>query len=424
MQKLPALLIQSMRWPLEPVLTLLQKREFSARVSRSWQEVEQAYASISLDPVKYVFVDISLCNDSRWAKFIERARIAASDVILIYFHPGHLESLVRFFGAPENMVNHQAKDQKFPVVEKEPKFREALALAKRYARHDITVLITGETGAGKEILARYIHLSGPKADKPFIACNLAAVPETLVESELFGYVKGAFTGAGQNKKGLIEAAEGGTLFLDEVGDLSSSVQVKLLRFMEGHEYYKVGDCVPSKAGVRVIAATNKDLERAVLEKSFREDLYYRFNGARVILPPLRKRREDIPILTEHFIAEACCRNQTPVKKISKAVEEVLLEYPWPGNIRELKNVIESTILVSEGEYLTLGDMPMHLQQFASNHREEIGSNALRRIEDVEKDLIARALEKSEGNKTRAAKILGISTRTLYRKLDRLSLAAA
>ena len=182
------------------------------------------------------------------------------------------------------------------MIGETPQFHEVLNLANRYAMHDITVLVTGETGTGKEVMAQYIHSLGPRADKPFVGCNMTAIPETLVESELFGYVKGAFTGADRNKKGFIEAAEGGTLFLDEIGDLAPAIQLKLFTFLETREFYRVGESTAKTSDVRIIAATNKELDAAIQNNGFRKDLYFRLNSARIILPPLHDRREDIILL--------------------------------------------------------------------------------------------------------------------------------
>jgi len=251
---------------------------------------------------------------------------------------------------------------------------------------------------------------------------MTAIPETLVESELFGYVRGAFTGADRNKKGLIEAAEGGTLFLDEIGDLAPPIQLKLLRFLETREYYKVGDPVAKTSDVRIIAATNRELDQAIQENGFRKDLYFRLNSARIILPALRERKEDIILLIANFVYGACQQFQKPLKKISSSVKAVFLDYPWPGNIRELKSIIESAVMVSDGDYVTLSDLPMNLQQYATRHREQIATKAIRNIEEGEKTLIEEALRQTHGNKAKAAEALGISTRTLYRKIEKFALS--
>jgi transcriptional regulator with PAS, ATPase and Fis domain len=282
------------------------------------------------------------------------------------------------------------------------------------------VLITGETGTGKEVMARYIHGQSARRQGPLIACNMTAIPETLVESELFGYVKGAFTGADKNKKGFIEAAEGGTLFLDEIGDLPLTIQLKLLRFLESREFYRVGESTAKTADVRIVAATNNNMEQAIQEHRFREDLYYRLNSARVILPALRERRDDILPLVEYFMAQSCRRIQRPLKTLSQSVQTLLTEYSWPGNIRELRNVVESATLVADGEYLTVSDLPMHLQQYATGHREEISVKVTGRIDEAEREVIRIALREAKGDKAEAAKRLGISLRTLYRKLEKFA----
>lgn len=295
---------------------------------------------------------------------------------------------------------------------------DAIGLADRYACHDITVLITGETGTGKDVISRYIHAHSLRRDEIFVACNITAIPETLVESELFGYRKGAFTGADNNKRGLIEAAEKGTLFLDEIGDLSPSIQVKLLRFLESHEFYKVGDSCPKTANVRIIVSTNSDLDEGI--NGFRKDLYYRVNSARIMLPPLRERGDDITLLAENFIKEVCCQLQIPLKNISSSVKAILLSYPWPGNIRELKNTIESSVMVSDGEYLAMADLPMQLQQYATRNREEISPRAMQKFEEAEWNVIKEAIKEANGNKSKAAKLLNVSIRTLYRKLEKFT----
>jgi DNA-binding NtrC family response regulator len=308
------------------------------------------------------------------------------------------------------------------VVGKGRAMARVFHLLETVAPTNSTILITGETGTGKEVMAQYIHSHGPRAEKPFVGCNMTAIPETLVESELFGYVKGAFTGADRNKKGFIEAAEGGTLFLDEIGDLAPSIQLKLLRFLETRQYYRVGESTPKNSDVRIIAATNKELEEAIQGTGFRKDLYFRLNAARVILPSLRERREDIILLIANFIYQACGQFQRPLKKLSSSTKALFLEYPWPGNIRELKSVIESAVMVADSEYITISDLPMNLQHYATGHRDEIGSKAIRNIEEGERNVIEDALRQTNGNKAKAAEALGISTRTLYRKLEKFAVA--
>jgi transcriptional regulator with PAS, ATPase and Fis domain len=392
------------------------------QLSRGWEEWRRIETALPLEKLQFIFADISLCEGNKWEQFRQHAAASTSGAILVCYHPEHPQSLYTFLDHPPPVPGTKnTDDPEIPLVVGEtPKFREVLDLATRYATHDITVLITGETGTGKEVIARYIHANSTRKDKPFVACNMTAIPETLVESELFGYVRGAFTGADRNKRGLIEAAEGGTLFLDEIGDLAHAIQLKLLRFLEAREFYKVGESVPKMADVRIIAATNKDLDRAIMEDGFRKDLFYRLNSARVILPPLRERKEDIILLVATFVYLACRRTGKAIKKLSSAAKVLFVDYPWPGNIRELKNVVDSAVMVSDGDYVTLSDLPMHLQQYATSHREEIGAKAIRDISDAEQEIIHEALRQTSGNKAKAAELLGISTRTLYRKLVRFA----
>jgi transcriptional regulator with PAS, ATPase and Fis domain len=425
MPKSLALIIQSADYPSTALAKQLEARDFSVHLSRTVDEVDRVLSAFPGEQVKFVFIDITLCQDAKWESFCERIR--PSEITILCYHPKHIRSLCNLLGSATDSPGdvkspHTAKTPL--MIGETPQFHEVLNLAKRYALHDITVLVTGETGTGKEVMAQYIHSLGPRADKPFVGCNMTAIPETLVESELFGYVKGAFTGADRNKKGFIEAAEGGTLFLDEIGDLAPAIQLKLLRFLETREFYKVGEATPKTSDVRIIAATNKELDTAIQNNGFRKDLYFRLNSARIILPPLRDRREDIILLVANFVYQACNQFRKPLKKVSSSAKALFLDYPWPGNIRELRSVVESAVMVSDGDYITLSDLPMNLQNYATGHREEIGTKAIRNIEEGEKNLIEDALRQTNGNKAKAAEALGISTRTLYRKIEKFSLAQA
>ncbi len=387
MGKCQVLLVHSPNMPFSPVQKLLEDRDFAILLSRNWEEAERARALVPADQLKYIFLDATLCTGAGWEQFLYRLQQATADVVCVSFHPRFPHTLAQLLAhLPDGTTAEplHAPAQAPVVVGESASFQAVLKLAQRYAHYDITVLVTGETGAGKEVMARYIHAHSSRHDKPLVACNLTAIPDTLVESELFGYVKGAFTGADKHKKGLIEAAEGGTLFLDEIGDLQPATQLKLLRFLESREFYKVGDSTAKTADVRIIAATNKDLERAMVEKGFREDLYYRLNSARLIVPPLRERVEDLLVLAT----------------------------------REFKNAIESAVMVADGEYVTLSDLPMHLQRYATSHHEEIGVRTIHRIDEAERDVIEEALQKTNWDKARAAALLGISLRTLYRKLEK------
>ncbi|MBF8254174.1 MAG: Sigma-54 factor interaction domain-containing protein [Deltaproteobacteria bacterium] len=417
--------IHSLDSSLASVSKLLEGRDFSVHMTRSLAEAERIYSAFPVEQVKFVFADVTVCRGDSWRRFEERVRDGCADTVIVGYHAGHTQQLYALLGtgaqsADEGRATGNARAP--AMIGEAAQFRETLHLASRYANHDITVLITGETGTGKEVMAQYIHCQGPRANRPFVGCNMTAIPETLVESELFGYARGAFTGADRNKKGLIEAAEGGTLFLDEIGDLAPAIQLKLLRFLETREYYKVGEASPRTSDVRIIAATNRELEDAIKSTGFRKDLYFRLNSARIILPPLRERKEDIILLIANFIHQACQQYQTQLKKLSSSAKELLLDYPWPGNIRELKSVIESAAMVSNGDYITISDLPMNLQHYAAGHRDEIATKAIRNIEEGERSLIEDALRHTQGNKAKAAEALGISTRTLYRKIEKFAIA--
>jgi transcriptional regulator with PAS, ATPase and Fis domain len=426
MAKPLALIINSTDSPLAGISKLVEARDCSVHVSRSIEEAERVLVAFPLEQQKFIFADLAMCQDSRWHVFAERLRANSNSLALICYDPNHPQALYGLFGHvnPTNGDNSDPHAIKAPtMIGDTPQFHDVINLANRYGMHDITVLITGETGTGKEVMAQYMHSRGPRADKPFVGCNMTAIPETLVESELFGYVKGAFTGADRNKKGFIEAAEGGTLFLDEIGDLAPTIQLKLLRFLETRQYYRVGESTPKTSDVRIIAATNKELEEAIQGNGFRKDLYFRLNSARIILPPLRERREDMILLIANFVYQACHQFQKPLKKLSSSAKALFLIYPWPGNIRELKSMIESAVMVSDGDYITISDLPMNLQHYATGRREEIGTKAIRNIEEGERSIIEEALRQTNGNKAKAAEALGISTRTLYRKLEKFALVS-
>ena len=426
MTKPLALIINSTDSPLMGISRFVEARDCSVHVSRSIEEAERVLVAFPVEQQKFIFADLALCQDNGWRGFAERLSGNSTSLALICYDPHHPQALYGLFG----QINQSTSDNNTPhaikapmMIGDTPQYHDVLNLANRYGIHDITVLITGETGTGKEVMAQYMHTRGPRADKPFVGCNMTAIPETLVESELFGYVKGAFTGADRNKKGFIEAAEGGTLFLDEIGDLAPTIQLKLLRFLETRQYYRVGESTPKTSDVRIIAATNKELEEAIQGNGFRKDLYFRLNSARIILPPLRERREDMILLIANFVYQACNQFQKPLKKMTSSAKALFLDYPWPGNIRELKSVIESAVMVSDGDYITISDLPMNLQHYATGRREEIGSKAIRNIEEGERSVIEEALRQTNGNKAKAAEALGISTRTLYRKLEKFALAS-
>jgi len=279
------------------------------------------------------------------------------------------------------------------------------------------ILITGESGTGKGLVAQAIHESGPRKDKPFISINCGAIPENLLESELFGHKKGAFTSAVEDKKGLITMANGGTLFLDEIGELPSSLQVKLLHVIQTKELTPVGDTRVITVDIRIIAATNADLMQRVKEGKFREDLYYRLNVIEIRMPALRERRDDIPVLIKHYLQIFAKEADKSIKDIDYEAMQALLAYDWPGNIRELRNTIERATVLEDGELITIHDLP---DKFRTMDIEGVSTSSLRQaLDDFERDYIRRSLAENKGNKETAATKLGIDLATLYRKLKKL-----
>jgi DNA-binding NtrC family response regulator len=306
------------------------------------------------------------------------------------------------------------------IVGSSEKIRNVLDMAGRVAASDASVLITGESGTGKELLAKGIHYNSLRADGPFVAVNCAAIPEHLIESELFGHVRGAFTGAVKDKEGKFELAASGTLFLDEIGDLRVDLQAKILRVLQERQVDRVGGKRPVSVDVRIISASNKDIERAVKEGTFREDLYYRLSVITLYMPPLRERREDIPMLVRHFIKKFNRDSNVPIDPEALAM---LTAYGWPGNVRELENSIERASVLRRGEAITPGDLPDKLRQEKSS----IGNIILNlsdegiSLEDLEKTLIIKALEKHKGNQTRAAEYLRITRPTLIYRMEKFGI---
>ena len=285
-----------------------------------------------------------------------------------------------------------------------------------------TVMILGESGTGKEVLARAIHNAGPRAKKPFVAVHCAALPETLLESELFGHEKGAFTGATQRRPGRFELSSGGTLFLDEIGEIPLTMQVKLLRVLEEREIVRVGGTQNIKVDVRVLAATNVDLEEEVTEGRFREDLYYRLKVVQLELPPLRRRRADIPILTLHFLEQFAEENGRQVPTVAKAAMDRLMAHNWNGNIRELRNVVENIFVFLRGNEIEVNDLPPQFRE-EKPVDQSLSFPMGMKLDEVETQYIQHTLRMTDGNRTRAAEILGISRRTLQRRLKELGLEA-
>ena len=309
-----------------------------------------------------------------------------------------------------------------PIIAASKAMIELLEMLERTAAYKTTVLLTGESGTGKEVLARAIHAQSPRRQESFVAVNCGAIPDNLLESELFGHAKGAFTGAGRARRGLFVEADGGSIFLDEIGELPHALQVKLLRVLQEEEVRPVGETKSQKVDVRVIAATSRDLEQDVAEGTFREDLYYRLNVMHLSVPPLRERREDIPLLTDHFLAHFRTVLGKPIRTITDDALERLTSYSWPGNVRELENVIERAVILADTDRLTQQDLPEGIVSAVAADGSDAASFSLRRARrTVEAETIRRALKATGGNRTHAAKLLEISHRALLYKIKEFGL---
>jgi transcriptional regulator with PAS, ATPase and Fis domain len=306
------------------------------------------------------------------------------------------------------------------IVGNSPAIRKVIEKAKQIAPTDITVLIEGESGTGKELLANFINQNSLRKDKPFLKINCGALVKSLIESELFGVVKGAYTGADKDRAGLFEAANGGTIFLDEIGELDLESQVRLLRVIEEKSVIRVGSTKPIPVDVRIIAATNKNLLKEVEKGNFREDLYYRLAVAKLVLPPLRERKEDIILLFNHFVVEFNEKYGKSITKLSPEVLKFFQNYDWPGNIRQFKNVLESMVILAQDDTLTINDLPEELLKGASpTAKRNLVDTIIPGItlEEYEKAIIQKNLEFTNGNREKTAELLGISSRTLYRKIN-------
>ncbi len=308
------------------------------------------------------------------------------------------------------------------IVGKSRKMHDIFDLIEQVAPSKTTILLQGESGTGKELFANAICQRSNRADKAFIKVSCAALSEGLLESELFGHEKGAFTGAWERKKGRFELADGGSIFLDEIGDMSLRTQTKLLRVLQEREFERVGGQKTLKVDVRLIAATNQNLAQAVKEKRFREDLFYRLNVITIHLPPLRERREDIPLLIEYFVERFCKENDKEIKKVTPEVRDVLSAYSWPGNIRELHNCIESAVVRTKGNAIILASLPPDLQHATPQLDSKIMLPVGTTRAEVEREAILKTLNTVQGNKAQAARILQIGTKTLYRKLAQYGLS--
>lgn len=326
----------------------------------------------------------------------------------------------------ENVTLRQQLDTKFGlenIIGESVAMRDVLEIVKQVAPTRATILLRGESGTGKELIAKAIHRLSPRAKAPLVTVHCAALAPTLLESELFGHEKGAFTGAHERRIGRFEQAQGGTLFLDEIGEIDATTQIKLLRFLGERTFERVGSNKTLTADVRLITATNKDLEALVKAGSFREDLFFRLRVVEVMMPPLRDRTSDVPLLAQAFLHEFAKENGKPVKDFTADVTEALINYSWPGNVRELRTAIEHAVVLCHGERITLRDLPMSVKNGgrAATDPQRILERGNLTVKEAEKQLLIRALKECDGNRTLAAKKIGMSRRTLHRKLHEYQL---
>jgi DNA-binding NtrC family response regulator len=350
--------------------------------------------------------------------YLRKADIVPDELVLLVEKAAEKSSLqtaidlrTRIAGLHEGFEN---------IIGDDPELLSVLQVVKKVAPTDSSVLINGESGTGKELIAEAIHFNSPRKNKPFVPINCGALPKDLQESELFGYVKGAFTGAQTNKKGLFEEANGGTIFLDELGEMELPLQVKLLRFLQDHKIFRIGDAKPIVVDVRIICATNKDLKKLIAEKRFREDLYYRVNVISLMLPPLRERKEDIPLLAEFFCSKFSERFARPECRLSSEALDQLTNYAWPGNIRELQNVLERSVILAEGSLIGSEHFPKDFEETRVNIQEILGDQPT--LDDLERRYILETLRATHGNKVLTCERLGISNTTLWRKLKEYGVA--
>ena len=360
---------------------------------------------------------------------VEAMRRGADDFVLKPFSLDHLTTVIqkalqRRALEDENLRLREELGRRYDfrnIIGRSPAMQEIFAAIQRVAPTRATVLLCGESGTGKDLIARAIHYHSPRRDRPFVKINCSALPENLMEAELFGFEKGAFTGAVSSKPGKFELADTGTVFLDEIGDVPPSVQVKLLRVLQEREFERLGSNKTRQIDVRVIAATNQDLRAALEQGTFREDLYYRLNVVPLNLPPLRERREDIPFLAEHFVRKLAPMLGSPVEGITEAAIQKLMAYHWPGNVRELENVIERSIVLTGGSVLDADDIKLDTTPRARPPAEEFFLPEGMTLEEFEQAVIREALRRAGGNKSQAARMLGLTRNALRYRLSQMGL---
>ena len=339
------------------------------------------------------------------------------EIVLVLRKAEERETLRRENRALKEQIRSESQYES--ILAKSPQMVEIFRTITKVAEFKATVLISGESGVGKELVARALHSRSSRKNAPFVAVNCGAIPENLLESELFGHKKGAFTDASSDRRGLFEEASGGTLFLDEIGELPLNLQVKLLRVLQEEHIRRVGDSKDTKVDVRIVAATHRDLSAEAKAGRFREDLFYRINVLAIAIPPLRQRREDIALLVDHFIARNNARMGTRIAGLTQESKKLLMEYSWPGNIRELENTLERAMVLAEGDVLELTDFPERIREALDPVQTQLASGELsikKTNHAIEEILIRRALTKTKGNRTRAAEILEISHRALLYKI--------
>jgi len=362
---------------------------------------------------------------------VEAMKAGASDYVLKPFSLEEMKLIVRkeldvHDLREENRSLREALGKRYEfknIVARSGKMQEVLATVERVAPTNSTILLGGESGAGKDLIARAIHQHSRRASGPFIKINCTAIPENLLESELFGYEKGAFTGAVSSKPGKFELADKGTIFLDEIGDVPGTIQVKLLRVLQDRDFEHLGGTKTLKVDVRVLAATNQDLRAALEQGTFREDLYYRLNVVPINIPPLRERKEDIPYLVDHFIERFARESGNPIRGITPAAQKALMEFHWPGNVRELENIIERAVALSSGDVIDVADIRLDLSPMKPGAAPATNAAAFppegTTLEQFEDEIIKEALHRAGGNKSQAARLLGLSRNALRYRLSKM-----